>query len=180
MRKSSGDLETADRAYERLSGSSKEVVSSVAEYRTLWAKLVKKVGPERAVEYVEVLNLIGQVDATKATLIRGLADWQLGKRQADEVVRAIRAVGAEGRQKILESVEYIGSLGGTLSETDAVTEAAERTDENSVDAAIAFVLGLEISTPAAAIVMMIDRQWTAVCDAWDAKTRRRRLPLVNL
>ena len=159
----------------RLSGETKEVVTKSDANLKEWRKLVGQVGANKAVEHAEASAARGMADAVEAVMQMALVDWESGTVPADVAVGTVKDLGERFLPK-LDEVATAHILATTEEDFDAVGSVAYVYVEEMVDIGERFVAGT-ITPDQREEWEAQKRTYDYVCDRFDRRTGRRRLPL---
>ena len=170
--------EQAGAVYDQLSGPAKSVLGSDTRYKKL-RKLVKKIGPDSAVEYIEVATMVGMIEALMATIDPALKAWASDAIDTETTSLALGDLEADFSDRILE-VRSAVALASTCIESMTVGSYGFRHYETMFEAAKAYLDGTMTVEWRDGDWLSEKLTWTHVCDEWDRVSGRRTLPLVGV
>lgn len=167
----------ADEALGRVSPGARALIESSRRGLRGWGDLVTRVGPESAVELVEVAVFMGMVDAADDVVSQAMRRWRVGGETDASLLAGIAAIERDDEPRVRAAVERV-KLTSTRPESAAVAEAGSRYYSRLFGAARSFVAG-GITESEMADSLQAKQSWHDTCDRWSAATGSRRLPLVG-
>ena len=175
-RKKKEQEQLARRTWLRLSTEARTSFKTDA-HRQEWRDLVAAVGPDSAVEQVEVTTAMGMADAAHAVMLRAMNDWDAGAIQADDAIAAINDIASEFGPR-LEDQATVQVMAATSEDFPTVGSCAIFYVESMAKAATATIDGT--------LTDDVAEEWQAqlmtyeyACSKWDRESGRPRLPLVG-
>lgn len=176
-RSSSKGRSQADSVLDDASPPARALIEGSRRGRGLWRRLVAEVGPEAALEHLEVSHLTAMVDSTNAMVSDAMQQWRAGVISEVTILRKLDLMEDDVVPRFGVAFDYV-RLASTRRESIEVTDAASEFLTALWVASRLYVLG-SLTESEMQRSLEVKHAWTEVCDAWDVATGRAALPLVG-
>lgn len=176
-RSSSRGHSPADSTLGDASPSARDMVERTRGARSLWRRLVAEVGPEVALEHLEVSYLTAMIDTADSVVSEFMQEWHFGVIGDETVLQRLQVVECDLAPRIEAAV---GQVTRSSTRRESLEVAAVGRDFHTTlwKVSRGLVLG-SLSEPEMHESVGVKQAWTEVGDAWDAATGRAGLPLVG-